>query len=99
MKKSKLFFLIPYILWLGLFVIAPIILITINAFKGDDGFTLKNFQQFLSMVLFKNDSKFILVCILNYLNYAANFLSNCLYFKPNEKPTILAVIDYFAYLD
>lgn len=34
MKKSKLFFLIPYILWLGLFVIAPIILITINAFKG-----------------------------------------------------------------
>ncbi len=46
MKKSKLFFLIPYILWLGLFVIAPIILITINAFKGDDGFTLKNFQQF-----------------------------------------------------
>ena len=46
MKKSKLFFLIPYILWIGLFVIAPIILITINAFKGDDGFTLKNFQQF-----------------------------------------------------
>ena len=46
MKKSKLFFLIPYILWLGLFVIAPIVLITINAFKGDDGFTLKNFQQF-----------------------------------------------------
>lgn len=46
MKKSKLFFLIPYILWIGLFVIAPIVLITINAFKGDDGFTLKNFQQF-----------------------------------------------------
>ena len=41
-----MFFLIPYILWIGLFVIAPIILITINAFKGDDGFTLKNFQQF-----------------------------------------------------
>ena len=46
MKKSRLFFLVPYVLWLGLFVIAPIILITINAFKGDDGFTLKNFQQF-----------------------------------------------------
>ena len=46
MKKSRLFFLVPYVLWLSLFVIAPIILITINAFKGDDGFTLKNFQQF-----------------------------------------------------
>lgn len=46
MKKSRLFFFVPYVLWLGLFVIAPIILITINAFKGDDGFTLKNFQQF-----------------------------------------------------
>lgn len=46
MKKSRLFFLVPYVLWLGLFVIAPIILITINAFKGDDGFTLKNFRQF-----------------------------------------------------
>ena len=31
MKKSRLFFLVPYVLWLGLFVIAPIILITINA--------------------------------------------------------------------
>ncbi len=74
----------PYVLWLGLFVIAPIILITINAFKGDDGFTLKNFQQFLLMELFENDAKFILVCIFNYLNYLVNFLSDCIYFKSNE---------------
>lgn len=52
MKKSRLFFLVPYVLWLSLFVIAPIILITINAFKGDDGFTLKISSSFLSMELF-----------------------------------------------
>ena len=94
MKKSRLFFLVPYVLWLGLFVIAPIILITINAFKGDDGFTLKNFQQF-----FENDAKFILVCIFNYLNYLVNFLSDCIYFKSNEKSAILATFDYFTNLD
>lgn len=88
MKKSRLFFLVPYVLWLGLFVIAPIILITINAFKGDDGFTLKNFQQF-----------FVLVCIFNYLNYLVNFLSDCIYFKSNEKSAILATFDYFTNLD
>lgn len=48
MKKEKLLFLVPYLLWLGLFVIAPIILIAFNAFKGDNGFTLANFSRFFT---------------------------------------------------
>lgn len=47
MKKNKLLFFIPYCLWLLLFVIAPIIMITINAFTGSQGFTLNNFREFL----------------------------------------------------
>lgn len=97
MKKSRLFFFVPYVLWLGLFVIAPIILITINAFKGDDGFTLKNFQQF-----FVNGT-FLRMTLnsfwYNYLNYLVNFLSDCIYFKSNEKSAILATFDYFTNLD
>lgn len=46
--KKKAIFLVPYFLWLILFVIAPIILITVNAFTGSDGFTLNNFAQFFS---------------------------------------------------
>lgn len=46
--KRKAIFLIPYFLWLFLFVVAPIILITVNAFTGSDGFTLNNFAQFFS---------------------------------------------------
>lgn len=48
LKKRKLIFLIPYLAWLALFVIAPIILITVYAFKGDHGFTLDNFAQFFT---------------------------------------------------
>lgn len=48
LKKRKLIFFIPYLIWLSLFVIAPIILITIYAFKGEHGFTLSNFIQFFT---------------------------------------------------
>ena len=48
MKKRKLIFFIPYLIWLSLFVIAPIIFITIYAFKGEHGFTLSNFIQFFT---------------------------------------------------
>lgn len=47
-KKRNLIFLIPYLAWLALFVIAPIVLITIYAFKGERGFTLNNFAQFFT---------------------------------------------------
>ncbi|WP_297818270.1 ABC transporter permease [uncultured Lactobacillus sp.] len=46
MKKSRMIFVIPYVVWLILFVIAPIVLITINAFSDGHGFSLNNFRQF-----------------------------------------------------
>lgn len=49
MKKQSSFFLIPYFLWLLLFVILPLALLTANAFTNDQGqATLTNLQAFLT---------------------------------------------------
>ncbi|MBP2057703.1 spermidine/putrescine transport system permease protein [Lactobacillus colini] len=48
MKKRKLIFLVPYLAWIALFVIMPIILITVYAFRDEHGFTLSNFSQFFT---------------------------------------------------
>ncbi len=53
MKKNRLFFLLPYSLWILLFVIAPMILIAFDAFTGSHGeFTWSNFVQFFSDTTF-----------------------------------------------
>jgi len=45
--RSKLsFFAIPYVVWMALFVVAPIIMVVIYAFtSADGGFTLSNFSN------------------------------------------------------
>ena len=45
--KSKLSFLsIPYVVWMALFVVAPIVMVVFYAFSsGDGGFTLSNFAN------------------------------------------------------
>lgn len=44
MKRTKAF-TIPYVIWMALFVVAPILMIVVYAFSGaDGGFTLANFS-------------------------------------------------------
>ena len=45
--KSKLSFLsIPYVVWMALFVVAPIVMVVFYAFSsGEGGFTLSNFNN------------------------------------------------------
>ena len=45
MKRNKLFS-IPYIIWMALFVVAPIVLVVLYAFTAaDGGFTFANFTR------------------------------------------------------
>ena len=45
MKRNKLFS-IPYVIWMALFVVAPIILVVLYAFTAaDGGFTFSNFTR------------------------------------------------------
>ena len=45
--KSKLSrFAVPYVVWMAIFVVAPIVIMVIYAFSGaEGGFTLDNFTQ------------------------------------------------------
>ena len=46
MKNRRSLFVVPYVGWLALFVVAPIIMVVIYAFaSGDGGFTLENFSR------------------------------------------------------
>jgi len=46
MKNNRKYFATPYILWMALFVVAPIVLIAVYAFASrDGGFTLSNFAS------------------------------------------------------
>jgi spermidine/putrescine transport system permease protein len=48
MKRSA--FAAPYVAWMILFTVAPLLFVVYFAFKGDDGFTLANLQKFLDPV-------------------------------------------------
>ena len=64
MKNKKLFFMIPYLLWIILFVILPILLILWYSFTdSNNAFTLRNYVEF-----FKNGT--FLKMMLNSFWYA-----------------------------
>ena len=65
--KSKLSFLsIPYVVWMALFVVAPIIMVVIYAFSsGDGGFTLSNFSNMGTyIVVFTRSFKLALIATI-----------------------------------
>ena len=46
MKNKLSRFAVPYVVWMALFVVAPIVIMVVYAFAGSDGgFTLDNFAQ------------------------------------------------------
>lgn len=47
-KKNSLLFFIPYLLWLLVFVLAPLALLVYQSILGSHGFTLENYQTYLS---------------------------------------------------
>lgn len=53
-KNTRTIYLVPYFVWIALFVIAPIALITYYSFLGLDGtFTLDNYKNFFTSVYLK----------------------------------------------
>ena len=53
-NKAKTLYLIPYSIWIALFVIFPIILVVYYSFIGIDGqFTLANYSKFFTPVYLK----------------------------------------------
>ncbi|WEG73416.1 ABC transporter permease [Vagococcus intermedius] len=88
MTTSKRFYSIPYVLWLGLFVIAPVLLIIYQSFKGIDGqFTLENYRiyfsssTYLRMTLNSVFYAFVITVIVLLISYPAAYILNQLKHK------------------
>jgi len=53
-NKTRNFYLIPYVVWIALFVVAPILLVVYYSFFDIDGnFTVTNYQKFFTPVYLK----------------------------------------------
>ena len=78
MKPKLSRFAIPYVIWMALFVVAPIVLVVVYAFSNDlGGFTLENFSKMGTYaVVFGRSFKLALiatfVCLL--IGYPVSYL-------------------------
>ena len=66
MKPKLSLFAVPYVVWMALFVVAPIVLVVVYAFStGAGGFTLENFSRMGTYaVVFGRSFKLALVATL-----------------------------------
>ena len=66
MKPKLSRFAIPYVVWMALFVVAPIVLVVVYAFSNDlGGFTLENFSKMGTYaVVFGRSFKLALIATL-----------------------------------
>ena len=66
MKPKLSRFAIPYVIWMALFVVAPIVLVVVYAFSNDlGGFTLENFSKMGTYaVVFGRSFKLALIATL-----------------------------------
>ncbi|MGO3196642.1 ABC transporter permease [Vagococcus salmoninarum] len=88
MTATRRIYAIPYVLWLMLFVIAPVLLIIYQSFKGIDGsFTLDNYRiyfssgTYLRMTLNSVFYAFIITMVVLVISYPAAYVLNQLKHK------------------
>ena len=51
MKNKRWFFLLPYSLWIGLFVVLPLLMIFWTSLTGNGSISLENFSNFFLLML------------------------------------------------
>ena len=52
MKNKRWFFLLPYSLWIGLFVVLPLLMIFWTSLTGNGSISLENFSNFFTNATF-----------------------------------------------
>ena len=104
MKKttSKLF-VVPYMLWIALFVLAPLVLIFGQSFFNiEDQFSLENYKSYFAsqnLTYLKMSFNSVLYCRDCDFSDASYQLSNSPLFDSSQTPSTLAHADYLANLD
>ena len=93
-KKTRSFFMIPYVLWMLLFVVFPLLLIVYYSFRDLDGnFTFENYRIFFSstyvvMTLYSFWYAFLITLICLVISYPLAFVIS----KSKYKEIILLLI-------
>lgn len=93
-KKTRSFFMIPYVLWMLLFVVFPLLLIVYYSFRDlDDNFTFENYRIFFSstyvvMTLYSFWYAFLITLICLVISYPLAFVIS----KSKYKEIILLLI-------
>ena len=93
-KKTRSFFMIPYVMWMLLFVVFPILLIVYYSFRDIDGnFTFENYKIFFSstyvlMTLYSFWYAFLITLICLVISYPLAFAIN----KSKYKELLLLLI-------
>ena len=93
-KKTRSFFMIPYVLWMLLFVVFPLLLIVYYSFRDLDGnFTFENYRIFFSstyvvMTLYSFWYAFLITLICLIISYPLAFVIS----KSKYKEIILLLI-------
>ena len=93
-KKTRSFFMIPYVLWMLLFVVFPLLLIVYYSFRNLDGnFTFENYRIFFSstyvvMTLYSFWYAFLITLICLIISYPLAFVIS----KSKYKEIVLLLI-------
>ena len=102
-KTSSKLFVVPYMLWIALFVLAPLVLIFGQSFFNIEGqFSLENYKSYFAsqnLTYLKMSFNSVLLCRHCDLCNPAHQLSDSSLFDPSQAPSTLAYADYPAYLD
>ena len=99
-QHTRNLYLIPYVLWIVLFVVAPILLIVYYSFFDIEGTVhYRQLCEIFHPCLYENDLEFFLVCFFDYLFFIVNRLSNGFSINQNKTQAAMAFADYFAIMD
>ena len=93
-------YLIPYVLWMVLFVVAPVLLVIYYSFFDVEGnFTFGNYAHFFTPVYLQMTLSSFWYAFLITAVLTADLLSDGLYADPNEAQAAVVAADYSAKLD
>ena len=102
-KTSSKLFVVPYMLWIALFVLAPLVLIFGQSFFNIEGqFSIENYKSyFASQNLTYLKMSFNSVLYAGIVTFVTLLISypTALFFDPSQAPSTLAHADYPANLD
>lgn len=100
-KTSSKLFVVPYMLWIALFVLAPLVLIFGQSFFNIEGqFSLENYKSyFASQNLTYLKMSFNSVLYAGIVTFVTLSAINSPLFDPSQAPSTLAHADYPSYLD